>query len=348
MTRSRLVRFALVAAAVGGLATVALVANQAPPTGARMADAAGKFVGLLSPEQKKKAVFAFDDPHREKWFFTPQQDKQKHPTRKGIRLDELNGQQKMAAIALLREGLSAKGFDQATTIMSLETILADLEKNGAMVRNPNWYFVSIFGEPSNTGQWGWRVEGHHLSVNLTLNKGEVVSATPLVFGANPAEVRQGPRKGLRTLPEIEDIVKQLIASLTEEQQKLARQPKQLPEIKEGQPTAGVGAPVGLPAGQMTEEQKATLWKLLEAYASRSPGDVAQAELKRAKEAGAEKITFAYHIDEDKKGKPYTYRVQGPSFVVEFLNVQSDSAGNPANHIHSGWRTLPEDLGLKGG
>jgi hypothetical protein len=343
----KLLRLALVVVAVSAVAAVALVANQAPPTGAKMADAATKFLATLTPEQKAKAAFAFDDPQREKWFFTPQQNKQRQPTRKGVRLDELTGDQKAAALNLLRAGLSTRGYDQATTIMSLESILAVLEKKGSMVRDPQWYFVSVFGKPSNTGPWGWRIEGHHLSVNLTLDKGEIVTATPLVFGANPAEVRSGPRKGLRTLPETEGPAKALIASLTEEQKKVALQPKQQSEIKEGQPTAGVGAPVGLPAAKMTDEQKALLQKLLEGYANRLPADVAAAELKRVRDAGPEKVHFAYWIGEDKKGKPHTYRVQGPTFVVEFLNVQSDSAGNPANHIHSGWRRLPADFGLKG-
>ena len=343
----KLLRLALVAVATSAVAAVALVANQAPPTGAAMADAANKFLAALTPEQKAKAAFAFDDPHRLKWYFTPQQDKQRNPTRKGVRLEELNAGQKDAALNLLRAGLSARGFDQAATIMSLEQILAELETKGAMVRNPQWYFVSVFGEPSNTGQWGWRVEGHHLSVNMTLDKGEIVSATPLLFAANPAEVKQGPKKGLRTLPETEAPARALIASLTEEQRKLALQPKAHPEIKEGQPTAGVGEPVGLPAAKLTDDQKATLRKLLEGYAHRLPADLAAAELKRVTDAGFDKVHFAYWRGDATKGAtPYTYRVHGPTFVVEFLNVQRDSAGNPANHIHSGWRRLPVDLGVK--
>jgi hypothetical protein len=344
----KLLRLGLVAVAASALAGVALIANQAPPAGAGMADAANKFLASLTPELKKKAAFAFDDPNREKWYFTPQQEK-KVPTRKGVRLDELSAEQKAAGVTLLRSGLSTRGMEQATTIMSLESILAELEapKGGTIVRNPNWYFVSVFGEPSNTGKWGWRIEGHHLSVNLTLDKGEVVSATPVVFGANPAEVKDGPRKGLRTLPETEGPAKALITSFTEEQRKLALQPKQHPEIKEGQPTAGVGEPVGLPAAKMTDEQKATLTRLLEGYANRMPPDLAAVEMRRVTEAGLDKVHFAYWVGEDKPGKPHTYRVQGPTFVVEFLNVQADSAGNPANHIHSGWRRLPADFGLKG-
>ncbi len=346
MTRRPLARVALSTVAVALLAGVAVVARQAQPPTLPMARAAATFLAGLDDKQKAKATFAFNDPHREKWYFTPQQAN-KQPLRKGVRLDELSAEQKAAAMELLKAGLSARGYDQATTIMSLEQVLADLEKNGANTRNPAWYFVSIFGDPSATGAWGWRVEGHHLSVNFTLDKGAVVAATPLLFASNPAEVRQGARKGLRTLPEIEDIAKELIASFSPEQDAVARQAEQFPDIKEGQPGAGVGKPVGIPAAKLSDAQKSTLKALTDAYADRLPADVARAEKQRVTAAGADAVTFGYCREDAKKGKPYTYRVQGPTFVVEFLNVQADSAGNPANHIHSGWRRLPVDFAVGG-
>jgi hypothetical protein len=346
--KSAPVRLLLAVVAVSTLAGVALVAQQAQPTGAKMAEAADRFLATLTPEQKAKAAFAFDDPLREKWYFTPQQANRK-PTRKGVPLEALDERQRAAALDLLRAGLSTKGNEQAREIMGLEVLLAELEgAKGAMVRNKDWYFVSVFGEPSNTGPWAWRIEGHHLSVNVTLDKGRVVTATPVVFGVNPAEVRSGPRKGFRVAPEIEDIAKQLIASLTDEQKAAARQAKPFAEIQEGKPSAGVGEPVGIPAGKLNESQKATLTKLIESYANRLPGDVASVELARVREAGPDKVFFGYSFDEDKPGKPYTYRVQGPTFVVEFLNEQKDSAGNPANHVHSGWRRLPNDFAVTGG
>jgi hypothetical protein len=311
-----------------------------------MAEAANAFLATLPADAKKKATFAWDDPNRTVWFFTPQQDKQKQPLRKGLKLEDMTAAQKAAALDLLKAGLSTKGYEQASTIMSLESILADLEKSGANTRNSNWYFMSIFGEPSNTGSWSWRFEGHHLSVNVTLTNGEVVDATPIVFGSNPAEVRDGARKGLRTLAEIEDLAKELIATLDETQVKAAKQAKQFAEIREKAAEAGVGEPVGVAMGKLNEKQQAMLQQLIAAYAARMPADVEAAELKRIKDAGREKIHFAYCIEENKPGKPYTYRVQGQTFVVEFLNVQADSAKNPANHIHSGWRRLPADFVVK--
>ena len=245
--RPLLPRALLTAAVLAALGGALLVAQSTKTTGQKMAAAANKLSGTFTPEQKKQASFAFDDEHRTTWYFTPVQEAKKS-LRKGLRMDMLSAEQKTLMLDLLKLGLSDKGYGQAETIMTLENVLAELEgTEGAMTRNPTWYFVSLFGEPSDTGKWGWRIEGHHLSVNFTLDKGEVVSATPMVFGVNPAEIRQGPKKGLRVVPEVEDTAKELIASLTDEQKKAAAQPKQFAEIKEKQPDAAVGDPVGLPA-----------------------------------------------------------------------------------------------------
>jgi hypothetical protein len=337
-------RMMLITGVFAALSVVVLLANQAPPGSGSMTDSATRFVGSLTEEQKKLALFDYDDDHRTKWYFTPQQEK-KQSTRKGLRLDKLSDAQKQMAFDLLKSGLSTKGYDQASTIISLETLLNEFEKNGANTRNPQWYFVSIFGEPSATGKWGWRFEGHHLSVNFMMEKGTIISSTPLLFASNPANVMNGSKKGLRPLPETEDLAKELIGQLTDDQKKLAEQEKQFPEIKEGQPNAGVGEPVGLPMAKMTAAQRGTLQKLIEAYANRLTPEAAKQELARVKEAGEEKVLFAYAIEPKKKGSPYTYRIHGPTFVVEFLNVQGDAANNPANHIHSAWRRLPMDFAL---
>lgn len=343
-------RSLLVALVAVGFCSFALIGRPADGTGAKMADAAKSFLGTLDDGQKQKASFKFDDKKRLAWFFTPQQNKERNYTRVGVRFEEMSAEQKTAALALLKTGTSKSGFEQATTIMSLEGILKDLEgEKGAMVRNTGWYFVSIFGEPSNTGSWGWRFEGHHMSLNYTLDKGEVVTATPMMFGANPAEVKAGERKGLRTLPAVEDQARALIKSLTDEQAKVAKQPtpegyEKKWEIKENNPRADVGDAVGVSADKLSAEQRGTLMKLLQAYADRMPEDLAAIEMKRAKDTDPAKMFFAY-TGSPVPGEPYTYRVYAPEFVVEFLNVQADSAKNAANHIHSAWRRLPADFGL---
>jgi Protein of unknown function (DUF3500) len=341
---NRLSRTLFFVVALAATAAVGLLGQSAKPTGAKIADAANLFLGTLPPDVRSQAMFGWKDPHRTTWYFTPQQDNAtRKSTRKGVPLEKLNAEQKDALMGLLKAGLSAKGYEQATTIMSLEGILLDLEgPRGAMVRNKDWYFVSVFGEPSSTGLWAWRFEGHHMSINMTLDKGQVVAATPMMFGANPAEVKSGAKKGLRTLPEIEDLARELVKGLSEDQRTVAMQAKALPEIKEKQADADVGEPIGLAAAKLTEAQRKTLWSLIEAYANRIPTDAAAEELDRVKVAGLDKVHFAYSGDTT-PGKGYTYRVHGPTFVVEFLNLQADGAKNPANHIHSAWRRLPKDF-----
>jgi Protein of unknown function (DUF3500) len=342
MTRRRLL---LALLTVAGLAGVAYVSQETESAASRMTTAAEKFCDSLTKEQKAKGVFAFDDKERTNWNFVPLQ-KDGKPLRKGLTLGEMNAEQQQKAKDLLRAGTSEEGFNKATTIMSLESILHELEKGGSNVRDPGWYFFSVFGTPGAKGDWGWRVEGHHLSLNFTFKDGKLVGATPAFFGANPAKVMNGDvKKGLRTLPEAEDNARDLFASLDDDQRKTASQPKQFPEIEQAKPKPNVGDPVGLPAAKMNDKQRGILSKLLEGYAERMPPEVAKVELGAVKEAGIEKVHFAFHRDDDKPGKPYTYRVQGPTFVIEFLNVQEDSAKNPANHIHSSWRNIKGDFGL---
>lgn len=340
----KMIRVAAAVLALAAVSGVAYLAKEKEPAGSRMADAAQKFLDGLTADQKAKATFAFDDKERTNWIFVPVQTADKKPGRKGLRLEEMTDEQKKSVLELVKTGTSDSGFKQAVTIMSLEAVLHDLEKNGAMVRNPGWYFVSIFGAPAKTGKWGWRIEGHHMSLNFTVADGKVQSATPAFFGANPAEFKFGERKGERVLPEVEDLARELFKSLDDEQKKTALQPKHFGEPTDKSVSEKVGKPVGVAGAKMSEAQKATLTKLLKAYTARMPEDVAQAQWKSVTDGGIDAVYFAY-TGSAEPGQGYTYRVQGPSFIVQFLNVQADSAKNPANHIHSAWRELPNDFGL---
>jgi hypothetical protein len=328
----------------GFVASLAYMGQERESPGAKMVAAADKFVSRLTAEQKDKCLFSFDSKERTRWFFIPLQDAKKRPTRKGLPLVEMTPEQKKLALDLVAAGTSDVGNTAATTIMSLEAILRAQEKGGAMVRNPEWYFFSVFGNPSKTGKWGWRVEGHHLSLNFTMNGTQVAASTPTFFGANPAEVKSGARKGLRILKSAEELAIQLFDMLEPEQKKIALQSKPFPEIQQATVTAGVGEPRGVSASKMTQDQKNVLLKLLRAYTERMPPEVAEMELKAARSGGIDNIHFAY-TGGTRSGEAHTYRVQGPTFVIEFLNVQADSAGNPANHIHSVWRRIRGDFAI---
>jgi Protein of unknown function (DUF3500) len=340
----KLSRMLMAVTVLGIVAGVAYVGQRGESPGVNMVAAADRLMGSLTAEQKAKAAFDYDSPERTRWFFTPQQDAQRRATRKGLPLADMNPEQKKLARDLVAAGTSERGNIHATTIMSLESILHQLEKKGRMVRDPEWYFFTVFGTPSKTGKWGWRVEGHHLSLNFTMEGSQVVASTPTFFGANPADVKSGPKKGLRILARAEDLAIKLLNALDEDQKKIAYQPKVLPEIKENTPRPNPGPPHGLPAAKMTDSQREILLELLHTYTNRMPPEIGQAELKHVKEAGIDKVYFSYQGGTE-PGKKHSYRLQGPTFIVEFLNEQADSAGNPANHIHSVWRRLKGDFGL---
>jgi hypothetical protein len=333
----------LVGVLMAGLAGAAFVAKEGEDPGLRMVGAAEKFLGSLEAKQKARAAFPFDSEERTRWFFTPKQAGGK-TQRKGLALQDMTKEQRERARELLRAGTSKGGYVKATTIMSLESILAELEKKGRIVRDPRWYFFTVFGTPAKTGRWGWRVEGHHLSLNFVVDRGKVVAATPAFFGANPAQLKSGPKKGFRTLPEAEDGARALFAALDAEQLKAAHQKALFSEIEEGKARPKLGPPQGLPGAKMNDKQKKLLWQLIDSYAERMPPDVAARELATVKKTGLDKVFFKLGGDPT-PGQRYTYRVQGPTFVIEFLNEQRDSAGNPANHIHSVWRNVKGDFAL---
>ena len=308
--------------------------SRAHIAGEEMAAAANKFLDSLRPEQRAKASFAFKSDERGNWFFIPK-------VRQGLTIKQMTPAQRQNAHALLRSGLSAHGYEMATNIMSLEGVLKELESpGGAMVRDSELYYFSIFGQPEATGTWGWRVEGHHVSVNFTVVKGELFSGTPSFLGSNPAEVRRGPRKGLRVLAEDEDLGRELVKSLNESQRATAiietTAPKEV--ITSNKRKVMPLETAGLPGAKMSTQQKRQLVNLVKAYVNRLRGDLADGDLNKIEKTGWDKVYFAW-AGGIEKGEPHYYRVQGPTFLIEYDNTQND-----ANHIHAVWRDFDNDFG----
>ena len=305
-------------------------------SGSRMASAAGRLLAALDDGQREKAAFGFDSEERLNWHFIPRE-------RKGLPIKEMTPAQRALTFGLLQTGLGASGYLKATTIMSLEQVLRDLEKGSGPVRDPERYFVSVFGKPTDRGRWGWRVEGHHLSLNFTLEDGKLISATPAFFGANPAEVRQGPREGLRTLSDVEDRALRLVQALTPEQRKMAVLAEKAPgEIREATvhtPQPPTAEAEGIAYEGLTADQREMLQALVESYAQDMPSEVANAWMTEIKQAGTAGIKFAWFGATDRT-QGHAYRIQGPTFLIEFNNTQ-----NNANHVHSVWRSLLGDFGV---
>jgi hypothetical protein len=305
----------------------------------QMADAANWLLATLKTDQKAKISFDFKGEERENWHFIPRE-------RKGLPLKEMNPEQRLLAHALLNTGLSDTGELKACAIMSLEEVLynmesaADESKRAATreKRDPEKYYVSIFGKPATNGTWGWRVEGHHFSLNYTIRDGKLLRATPSFFGTNPGEVRSGPRAGTRVLADEEDLGRKLVKSLNDAQWKKAlvetTAPKEM--ITEAKHHVDPLSPEGISDADLKPEQKATLKKLIHEFLYRIRPDIADERMEQIETGGA--IHFAW-AGEREKGKPHYYRVQGKSFLLEYDNTQ-----NEANHIHTVWRDFAGDFG----
>jgi hypothetical protein len=310
------------------------VAYERTKSTAAMASAANNFLTMLSPEQKAKATYPMDDKQRLDWHFVPRE-------RKGLPLKEMDSGQRVLAEALLSAGLSQTGFAKVSNIMSLEPVLREAEKDTRGRRDPAGYFFTIFGEPSATGTWGWRFEGHHVALNYTVIKGQTVASSPSFLGSNPAEIKDGVRKGFRALATEEDLARDLLASLDAKQKPLGHLSPEAPKdiVSFNKLKAEALDPKGISSSKLGKKQVEMLMAVIEEYTSNMPADIGAARLDAVRKAGQDKVHFAWLGGPD-RGQPHYYRIQGPTFLVEYDNTQNNS-----NHVHSVWRDFNGDFGL---
>ena len=291
------------------------------------------FLSTLNARQRAVASFPFDDPERTRWAYVPQD-------RIGIPLQAMDAEQRAAAFGLLGTGLSERGTRLARGIIELEGILRQLERAVGAWRDPELYYLALFVGPGGPHPWGWRFEGHHLSVNVTElgQHGQIVA--PLFMGANPARVPSGPREGLRLLAAEEDLAFELLRLLDPYQRARATIAAQTSgDIRtRNDPTVRPMAFAGLPAAEMTVAQQRQLRRLLDVYAGRMADSSAERQLQRIDEAGFGRLYFAW-AGAHEPGKPHYYRIHGPTVLVEYDNSQSSG-----NHIHTVWRDLENDFG----
>ena len=326
------------------LFTVALLGcgAQAPPpldaaSGAdtpAVAVTARSFLSTLNERQRAAAAFPFDDPERTRWAYVPQR-------RSGLPLGEMNAEQRAAAFGVLGTGLSERGTRLAHGIIELEATLGELEGFPWVPRrDPGLYYLALFVGPGGTPPWGWRFEGHHLSVNVTDlgPHGQIVA--PLFMGANPARVPSGPQEGLRLLAAEEDLAFELLHMLDPHQRARATIAAQTSGdiVTRSDPTVRPMAFAGLPAAAMTTGQQRHLRRLLEVYAGRMADSSAHRQLQRIDDAGFARLHFAW-AGAHQPGRPHYYRIHGPTVLVEYDNSQGS-----ANHIHTVWRDLENDFG----
>ena len=298
-----------------------------------VAAAAAAFLSSLNDSAREKAVHPLSDPERFDWHFVPR-------SRNGLPLKEMTLPQRTAAHRLLQATMSTQGYLKANAVIELERILGILEGRPQR-RDPEDYFVTIFGSPAPDRPWAWRFEGHHLSLNFSSPANELTVTGPAFMGADPATVPSGPKAGWRPLGREEDLARALVASLTPEQREMAviaeRAPRDI--LTGADREARLEGFEGLPAARMTEGQRETLFRLIGEYVGNMEERAARAWMTRIRnEIPADSLHFAW-AGPIEPGAGHYYRVHAPSFLIEYDNTQDD-----ANHVHSVWRDLENDFG----
>ena len=309
--------------------------------------AADAFLATLDPAQTQFVLKTGDDPTRLDWHFVPMD------TRKGLALNAMTDPQRAAARRLLASLLSAVGYERATDVMQLEAVLAELEGD-PVKRDPLKYSFTLFGRPGPAGtRWAASVEGHHLSVNVLLDGDAVAAATPLFFGSNPARVPKpiaDVPADTRVLAGAEDAAFALLNSLTVAQLSEAHveadPPREIRGPGDGEWTPeAVGPRDGLRGVKMTPPQREALDRLVRWHlAAVSDRERASKIFEYEHRGGSRSLRFAW-LGATEPGVGHGYRVRGPNLLIEFVNSQPDSLGNPANHAHAILRDPDGDFGV---
>ncbi len=308
----------------------------APLVARRMAEAALMLLDSLHSDQQLLANVPFGGDERYQWAYTP-------GPRNGLALQAMTPAQRRAALHLMAVGLSARGATTAQQIIDHETILHETERIeqrlGNDIRDPELYYFTIFGTPGGAAPWGWRANGHHLALNFVVVEGELVSPTPLFFGANPAEVHHGASHGLRILAAEEDLARIFLGSLEADQKCLAIVDPVAPSdilTRNYRVVDAASVPRGIAYATLSGEQRGHLIKLIRHYFERTTHEVSSNSWERIERAGLDALSFAWAGPEQHSQGHY-YAIKGPTFVIEYDNTQ-----NNANHIHSVWRDFTRD------
>lgn len=320
-----------------------------------MAEAAQTFLAMLSAEQRQQATYTFDDEERFNWHFVPRE-------RKGLPLKLMNTEQRRAALVLLKTGLSEQGYDKAMSIMDLENVLRVIDNRppNDTYRDPDNYAITVFGDPSTTNPWSWRVEGHHLSVQFLSLMGKVIAQTPTFFGSNPAvlkfdstmadkrmanpRVADLPQKGHQILKQETEQAFALLKTLDPAQRKQAvLAAVAYPEIiTSNKRTASLERMDGLKLADMNADQRKLFLDLIQTYLTNYRITLAKQQMDRLAKSGLDDLRFAWAGDltpELGEGKGWYYRIHGPTILIEYDNTQTN-----ANHVHTVVRDLTNDFG----
>lgn len=303
-----------------------------PEVTARMARAARALLDALSPPERAAATAPFDAPDHREWRYLP-------GARPGLRLGDLDPERRDLALALLDTGCGEAAGPTARAIIELDRIRRQLAGREVADGDHN-FWVRVFGAAGGPGPWAWRMNGHHLAVHATI-VGDRLAVTPNFFGTEPAIVAEGPHRGLRVLPDEEELARALLERLDDGQLAVAVAAAVAPDdiLTRTDPVADPAAvPGGLRYEAMDGGQRELLHRLVRRYFDRAPDAHARSVWGEAEAAGLETVRFAW-CGPVGRGHGHYYAVTGPTFLLEYDNTQDD-----ANHIHSVWRDLRHDWG----
>ena len=281
-------------------------------------------------------AFAAGDPERTNWQFWPTQ-------RIGLPLWLMSKEQRRLTHELLRAVMSSSGYLKTVQVMQLDELMASIDEVGNLV-SMDHYRLAIFGEPSIDSVWGWRFEGHHVSLNVSVGADQII-VTPTFLGANPAEVQMGLLAGLRVHGAVEDMARELVESLDENERRIAVVSEQVPadilttqqNLARDEWSAWLEAvqPEGIAVAELNEVQQHWVRRIVAEVVSNYRDELAEPIADRI---DIERMSFAW-MGSTARGHPHYFRLQDTDFIFEY-----DNAANDGNHVHSVWRSKSSDFG----
>lgn len=325
------------AASAGAALAFGVRAASAAPTPKAVESAARELLRSLSTAQRGRATFGFAGAERTRWHWTVPVN----VPRNGLPLGAMTAGQRKLALGLLRASTSKAGYKKAVDIMALQGVLQRMNPTAGDTFDPDLYFVSVFGAPGDRA-WGWRLEGHHLSRNFTV-VGRTIVPEPFFLGAWPTRAGSAFRsveRGFRTMPREEDAAREIVLSLDGRLRRRAvfSENSLTDHVTQNAVRVAPLAPVGVLVRDLPSRAQARVLEIIRTYLANHPPAVARDAFSRLDRAGVARIRFGWS-GSTRPGVPHYYRLQGPTFLLEF-----DNSRNEGTHIHSVWRDYQRDFG----
>ncbi len=309
------------------------------------------FVDGLTPLQKKRALVGFADTMRTEWNNLPVGLR----ARVGINIGSLTDVQRKSLHRILSAALSSQGYLKATGVMHMDnllnmyydTLLQRKEINEDLhsrMRALQWshkqFYLAIFNLPSDS-IWGFKLEGHHLSLNFTFHQ-QQLAVTPFFIGSDPAEYGISDYAGWRILGQEEDLGVKLIHLLSPAQQQKATLSQAVPGdiITAAESGKRLIDYWGLQGSAMNKQQQEVLKQIIREFVFNMEYEKATVEYDKIIKAGIDKVHFGW-IGPYDEHKAHYFVLNGPTFLIEFDNSGFNHEGN---HIHAIWREKNNEFG----